>query len=584
MNLITLNYALDDYNLNKALRWGNCKDHFYEGIRSTCSKNRIIHFTVTAIELIPIIGQIASIFEYKIVQYVRYAKAVTIQKYFKSHQAQQKLNQLQKEYKDCIIIQSMFRSYLAQQQFLPLHEKYLNNLALEKIREQIPPDCYDLIFMRLDFKSALSAACVDKKWTNLVKSSFECFLKIKYPHSPLTNLNPIKAYCTHVNQQRGQIVKEITLLHPCGVRSLAFSKKIADRLITGSDTIYFWQKGVIIDKADVKGIGTKGHATFSSDESRVFFSDDNRWFLYQRDCKTLKSWNVHAAIPSHNGTFLVKYGTSRLSIIDTNSSKVVKEFYSKKEIFALAFSPNDKILAIAFENGLYEIGEEDILFDDSDEEELYLTNPLASGIGVCLWNLDSNAPNLIFKNQAACITDLTFSPDGKILAMISADKKLRLWQWESTIKKEETEPSKADSYLSEFEIQGSHEYKVKFSPDGNFLSLISFIWYEWSPAILFKRNQNLELSAIDLKDKLKYGRLKFSPQSDYFINYSSSTIDLWDLKEIKCIKTLYKSTGYFKIEDVDFSRDGTQIAIALYQRRAPWDTSGEVVLLDFKPS
>ena len=388
-----------------------------------------------------------------------------------------KLNQLlEKERKDIIIIQSVFRSYLAQ--LLLLHEKYLNNVA--KIREQVPVDCYKSIFMRLDFKSALSVACVDKKRTDLVKHCFKYFLETKYPHSPLTNLNPINAYYTHVNQQCGQIT-ETTLPQPRGVHLLAYSKTDPHLLMIGfgSDTISFTRKGVTIDKLTVKGIEIKdNHATFSSDDTIVFFSDGNRCFLYKRDDKTIKWWNAHAAFLSNHGAFLVRYGTNCVSIIDTRSLKVVNELYSKESISTSAFSPNDKIWAIAFKNELYasrEKKDDDSDVDDTDENGFYLnlTNHVASDLGICLWNLDSNEFNLILQGQAARISNLTFSPDGKILAVVSDDSKLRLLQWESIIKREEeTGPSQTDSYVSEFKIPGNFEYKVTFSPDGNYLALI----------------------------------------------------------------------------------------------------------------
>lgn len=63
------NYALplNHYSLKRALLWGNCAAHFQQARKET-GKKRVVHFLIAALLFIPIISQIASIFEKIIIQ------------------------------------------------------------------------------------------------------------------------------------------------------------------------------------------------------------------------------------------------------------------------------------------------------------------------------------------------------------------------------------------------------------------------------------------------------------------------------------------------------------------------------------
>lgn len=64
------NYKLKDYSIWNALTWGNCRGHFKEASEGTWSNNamrKFKHGLIGTIECLPIISQIASLFEYMIV-------------------------------------------------------------------------------------------------------------------------------------------------------------------------------------------------------------------------------------------------------------------------------------------------------------------------------------------------------------------------------------------------------------------------------------------------------------------------------------------------------------------------------------
>lgn len=63
------NYALDrqEYTLNNALFWGNCVGH-YEKAKHASWGPRMVHVIIVILEYLPVVGQIASIFEMVIVR------------------------------------------------------------------------------------------------------------------------------------------------------------------------------------------------------------------------------------------------------------------------------------------------------------------------------------------------------------------------------------------------------------------------------------------------------------------------------------------------------------------------------------
>lgn len=64
------NYRLKEYSMRDALTWGNCRGHFKKASEGTWSKDgmhKFKHGLIGAVESLPIISQIASLFEYLIV-------------------------------------------------------------------------------------------------------------------------------------------------------------------------------------------------------------------------------------------------------------------------------------------------------------------------------------------------------------------------------------------------------------------------------------------------------------------------------------------------------------------------------------
>lgn len=71
-SMTTLNFALDaqKYTKCRALLWGNCAGHFQKafGAEAMSGGRRFVHFLIAVIELVPVIGQVASLFERAIVK------------------------------------------------------------------------------------------------------------------------------------------------------------------------------------------------------------------------------------------------------------------------------------------------------------------------------------------------------------------------------------------------------------------------------------------------------------------------------------------------------------------------------------
>lgn len=67
---MNFNYALDNYSWESVLVWGNFRSHFEKASDSNASLgHRVVHALIATAEFLPIIGQIASIFEKIIVEY-----------------------------------------------------------------------------------------------------------------------------------------------------------------------------------------------------------------------------------------------------------------------------------------------------------------------------------------------------------------------------------------------------------------------------------------------------------------------------------------------------------------------------------
>lgn len=66
------NYSLDQYTWRGALLWGNFTGHCKKALKSEGSLgNRLVHASIAATQLLPIVSQIASVFEKVIVENLR---------------------------------------------------------------------------------------------------------------------------------------------------------------------------------------------------------------------------------------------------------------------------------------------------------------------------------------------------------------------------------------------------------------------------------------------------------------------------------------------------------------------------------
>lgn len=61
------NYTIDKYSLKDALLWGNCAEH-WKKTQTGNLQGRVVHGSIALLESIPIIGQIASLIEFRIMK------------------------------------------------------------------------------------------------------------------------------------------------------------------------------------------------------------------------------------------------------------------------------------------------------------------------------------------------------------------------------------------------------------------------------------------------------------------------------------------------------------------------------------
>ncbi len=103
----------------------------------------------------------------------------------------------------------------------------------------------------------------------------------------------------------------------------------------------------------------------------------------------------------------VEDGTLRIWYLQTGEVKIISAH--RKVVNALSFSPDGKVLASASANGSIKLWDNSQLLSQSRERQ------------------DSAVLLRTFSNQGSSIFDLTFSPDGKMLATASSDHTIKIW-------------------------------------------------------------------------------------------------------------------------------------------------------------
>ncbi|MBH8566177.1 serine/threonine protein kinase [Nostoc sp. CENA67] len=165
-----------------------------------------------------------------------------------------------------------------------------------------------------------------------------------------------------------------------------------------------------------------------------------------------------------------------------------------------------------------------------------------------LWNLNTKKLLASFSAHSQAVTSVAFSPNGEILATASDDKTIKLWH--------------VDTLAEIFTLCGhSHVVKsVAFSPNDEILASGS-----WDKKIkLWDVNTGAEICTLT-GHKLQVSSIAFSPDGQLLASASfDRTIHLWQLREIQnrpCYALLGILSGHTRaVLTVAFSPDGKILA------------------------
>lgn len=159
-----------------------------------------------------------------------------------------------------------------------------------------------------------------------------------------------------------------------------------------------------------------------------------------------------------------------------------------------------------------------------------------------IWSLDGKLLHTFFSGHSDVINDLSFSPDGKMIASASADKTIKLW----SIKNKKRVQTIQESGQLHSLLFVSNQTIASGSGDGTIK--------------LWDVNCKKSLMNFQGQHSSKVSRLVLSSDGKTIASAADRTVKLWNLKDGKLLDTF---SGYDNdVEAIDFSQDGKIIASA----------------------
>ena len=204
-----------------------------------------------------------------------------------------------------------------------------------------------------------------------------------------------------------------------------------------------------------------------------------------------------------------------LRIWQTNDGALIPSAIDVEWVYSLSFSPDNSILALGSAGGLI------ILLETEKYEVLRY------------WEAHS-----------WIVDDLTFSPDGMLLASVSRDKTFGLWQASDGKQMYKMSGKSDEPYLG--------LSSVAYSPDGKYIA----VGASYGLIYLFTIDSNLEISQDKEWEAEEQGRnvndLAFSRDGSILASASYSGVEFWAMPDCSLLKKIKQVPGW-----LTFSSDGT---------------------------
>jgi len=329
-------------------------------------------------------------------------------------------------------------------------------------------------------------------------------------------------FALNLRDKNGKLLKAFPE-HSDQIRDLSFSpdgQTIASYNVDG--TIKLWSV------KERKPLQTIQNDSVLNDRLGVRFVD-NKTIAATHSDTTIKLWNVNGTkikdLRGHtNKVFYLDVSRDGKYIASASKDGTVKIWSPKSDdppqtlvipdtiIYELSFSPDSKMIALASEDNI-----------------------------VRLWNLESMLPSTILQSGGSSVS---FSPDNKMIVS-GLDETVKLWQDGKLLW------TKAHKQISQ----------VSFSPNGQLIASASKdgtvkLWNLQGTLIHPMKGHYKEVLSVS-----------FSPDSKTIASASADkTVKLWNLRDGKLIKTIPAHKD--AVQSISFSPDGKMIASGSYDTTA----------------
>ncbi|KPQ39188.1 MAG: WD40 repeat protein [Phormidium sp. OSCR] len=347
------------------------------------------------------------------------------------------------------------------------------------------------------------------------------------------------------------------------LRSIAFNSKLENQQILcgGEDqTLQMWDFSSLTCLKTIYGYTNPIWAvTFSPNNSLLVSGDEDhalRIWNFEQDSRGTEKIEsdllgthenlVRVLSFSYNGSLLASGSyDGTVKIWDISSKKLInmkKQDENRDRVIGVAFHPTDPILAIS-----YYYGEKVNIWD-------YETNELVH-------RLHLSNPN----GEPTRARDVSFSPDGYILAISSEEHYIRLWNLQE------------NRYLNHLDGHMDAVWSVSFNRDDGTLASC-----DGSGGIRIWNIKTGECRVLS-SHSLRVRTIAFSPDNSYLVSGSDDkTLKIWDVKSGECIATLVGHDSW--IWSASFSHDGLMVASGGDDQTIRiWDFSTGECLMLLKP-